>query len=404
MIPIPPAFHIMVKPRGALCNLECAYCFYLSKAELYPGAELRMSDAVLESFTQQYMLSQQTPLINFTWQGGEPALMGLDFYRKAVAYQKKYARPGMTIENAFQTNGTLLDDAWCRFFHENNFLVGLSLDGPSRMHDLYRKDKAGRPTFDQVLRAVRLLQKHQVDFNILTCVSAANVAYPLEVYHFLRDEIGAEYIQFIPIVERDNLSGFQEGNALTTRSINGKQYGDFLIAIFDEWLQHDVGKVFVQLFDAALGRWLGVPGGLCIFQETCGLALALEHNGDLYACDHYVEPRYHLGNILDTPLSTLVGSAQQRQFGLQKRTSLPRYCRECPVLFACQGGCPKDRTDVAPDGEAGLNHLCAGFRAFFTHIDEPMQQMVTLLRQHRPAADIMKIQPRGALFPKLHAK
>ncbi|MCG3161964.1 MAG: anaerobic sulfatase maturase [Chloroflexi bacterium] len=391
-IPLPPAFHVMTKPRGAICNLDCEYCFYLRKEDLYQGSSFRMGDETLESYVRQYIAAQRAPEVNFAWQGGEPTLMGLDFFRKAVAYQRKYARPGMRIENALQTNGTLLDDEWCRFFAENRFLIGISLDGPREAHDLYRKDKGGAPTFDRVLRAVELLKKHKVDFNVLTCVSAANVHQPLEVYRFLRDEIGAQFIQFIPIVERDNGTGFQEGTALTPRSITGKQYGDFLIAIFDEWVRRDVGMVFVQMFDTALGRWLGAPGGLCVFQETCGLALAMEHNGDLYSCDHFVEPRHRLGNLLETPLAEMAGSMQQRKFGLDKKASLPRYCRECPVLFACNGGCPKDRTDLTPDGEAGLNHLCDGFKAFFTHIDQPMRQMAGLLRQRRPAAEIMKIQ------------
>ncbi|HMN00775.1 MAG TPA: anaerobic sulfatase maturase [Anaerolineales bacterium] len=389
-IPLPPAFHVMTKPRGAICNLDCDYCFYLCKESLYPGASFRMSDETLETYTRQYIQSQRAPEVNFAWQGGEPTLMGLDFFRKAAAYQKKYARPGMRIENALQTNGTLLDDAWCQFFAENRFLIGISLDGPREAHDLYRRDKGRSPTFERVLRSIALLKKHKVDFNILTCVSAANVHQPLDVYRFLRDEIGAEFIQFIPIVERENETGFQQGNDLTPRSITGKQYGDFLIAIFDEWVRRDVGKVFVQMFDTALGRWLGAPGGLCVFQETCGLALAMEHNGDLYSCDHFVEPRYRLGNIFETPMNELVGSERQRAFGLDKKSSLPRYCRECPVLFACNGGCPKDRTDFTPDGEAGLNHLCAGFKAFFTHVDQPMRQMADLLRQRRPPSEIMK--------------
>jgi uncharacterized protein len=387
----PAAFHIMAKPRGAICNLRCDYCYYLRKTDLYPGTSFRMSDETLESYTRQYIQSQQVPEVNFGWQGGEPTLMGLDFFRKAVAYQQKYARPGMKIENTLQTNGTLLNDEWCRFFAKNRFLIGISLDGPREVHDVYRKDKGGAPTFDRVMRGVKLLRKHKVDFNVLTCVSAANVHQPLEVYHFLRDEISAQFIQFIPIVERDNETGFQEGTALTSRSITGKQYGDFLIAIFDEWVHRDVGRVFVQIFDTALGRWLGAPGGLCVFQETCGKALVMEHNGDLYSCDHFVEPRYLLGNILETPLIELVGSEQQLKFGLNKKASLPRYCRECPVLFACNGGCPKNRTDLTPDGEAGLNHLCKGYKAFFTHIDQPMRMMAGLLRQGHPAAEIMKL-------------
>jgi len=381
----------MAKPRGAICNLRCDYCYYLRKTDLYPSTSFRMSDETLESYTRQYIQSQQVPEVNFGWQGGEPTLMGLDFFRKAVAYQQKYARPGMKIENTLQTNGTLLNDEWCRFFAKNRFLIGISLDGPREVHDVYRKDKGGAPTFDRVMRGVKLLRKHKVDFNVLTCVSAANVHQPLEVYHFLRDEISAQFIQFIPIVERDNETGFQEGTAVTSRSITGKQYGDFLIAIFDEWVHRDVGRVFVQIFDTALGRWLGAPGGLCVFQETCGKALVMEHNGDLYSCDHFVEPRYLLGNILETPLIELVGSEQQLKFGLNKKASLPRYCRECPVLFACNGGCPKNRTDLTPDGEAGLNHLCKGYKAFFTHIDQPMRMMAGLLRQGHPAAEIMKL-------------
>jgi len=382
----------MAKPRGAICNLDCDYCFYLRKEELYKSSSFRMSDETLENYTRQYIAAQRVSEVNFAWQGGEPTLMGVNFFRRAVAYQKKYTRSGMNIDNALQTNGTLLDDEWCKFFAENRFLIGISLDGPREAHDFYRRDKGGAPTFDRVLRGIRLLKKHHVDFNILTCVSAANVEQPLEVYHILRDEIGAKYIQFIPIVERENATGFQEGTALTPRSITGEQYGRFLISIFDEWVRRDVGKVFVQMFDTALGRWLGAPGGLCVFQETCGLALAMEHNGDVYSCDHFVEPRHRLGNLLEMPLTELVGSVQQKQFGIDKRESLPRYCRECPVLFACNGGCPKDRIDYTPDGEPGLNHLCSGFKTFFTHVDEPMRIMAGLLRHHRPAAEIMKIR------------
>lgn len=392
MVPPPSAFHIMAKPRGAICNLECDYCFYLRKAELYPGASFRMSKETLESYTRQYIQSQLVPEVNFAWQGGEPTLMGLGFFRQALDFQKKYARPGMRIENALQTNGILLNEKWCHFFAKNHFLIGISLDGPRELHDRYRHDKGNSPTFDQVLHSIQLLQEYHVDFNILTCVSAANVDQPLEVYHFLRDEVGAEFLQFIPIVERVNHTGSQEEASLSSRSISGKQYGYFLTEVFDEWVKRDVGKVFVQIFDTALGHWLGVPGGLCVFQETCGLALAMEHNGDLYSCDHFVEPAYFLSNILQTPLLELVNSPQQREFGLRKKTTLPRYCRECSVLFACNGGCPKDRTDFTPDGEMGLNHLCEGFREFFSHVDPPMRQMAALIHQHRPAAEIMQFQ------------
>ncbi|MDY7041834.1 MAG: anaerobic sulfatase maturase, partial [Chloroflexota bacterium] len=312
----------MAKPRGAICNLDCEYCFYLSKKALYPDGSFRMSDEVLETYVRQYIEAQGVPEANFAWQGGEPTLMGLDFFRRAVAYQDKYRKPGMRIENALQTNGTLLDDEWCRFFKEHGFLVGISLDGPRALHDVYRKDKGGAPTFDRVMKGLSLLRKHEVDFNILACVSAANVEHPLEVYRFLRDEAGAEFIQFIPIVERQDDTGFQESSRLTSRSISGEQYGEFLIAVFDEWVRCDVGRVFVQMFDTALGHWLGAPGGLCVFAETCGLALAMEHNGDLYACDHFVEPRHYLGNVTERPMVELVASPQQRQFGLAKRESL----------------------------------------------------------------------------------
>lgn len=389
--PAPAAFHVMAKPRGAICNLDCDYCFYLRKEALYAGGTFRMADRTLESYVRQYIKAQRSNQVTFGWQGGEPTLMGIDFFRRAVRYQKKYTRPGMVVENALQTNGTLLDDEWCRFFAENHFLIGISLDGPREMHDFYRKDKGGAPTFERVLRAIDLLKKHRVAYNILACVNAANVEHPLEVYRFLRDEIGAEFMQFIPIVERENTTGFQEGTALTSRSISGEKYGRFLIAIFDEWVQQDVGKVFVQMFDTALGRWLGAPGGLCVFQETCGLALALEHNGDVYSCDHYVEPHYRLGNLLDTPLVELAGSPEQQRFGLEKRESLPRTCRECPVLFACNGGCPKDRTDLTPDGEPGLNHLCTGFKTFFTHVDEPMRMMAKLIKMRRHPAEVMNL-------------
>ena len=386
----PASFHIMAKPRGAICNLNCDYCFYLSKKSLYPKASFRMSDKVLEEYTKQYIKGVRAPVVNFAWQGGEPTLMGLKFFRRAVEFQKKYAQPGMKIENALQTNGTLLNEEWCRFFEKNRFLIGISLDGPRDLHDKYRRDNGGGPTFERVLHSIELLKKYHVDFNVLTCVSAANIQNPIKVYRFLRDDIGAEFFQFIPIVERVNANGPQQGGELTPRSITGKQYGDFLISVFDEWVRRDVGKVFVQMFDTALGRWLGAPGGLCVFQETCGEALVIEHNGDLYSCDHFVEPRYFLGNILETPVTELVGSQQQRDFGRDKKLSLPHYCRECPVLFACNGGCPKDRTDTTPDGEPGLNHLCEGFKAFFTHIDRPMRKMVGLLYQHRSPAEIMR--------------
>lgn len=387
----PPAFHVMAKPRGAICNLGCEYCYYLPKKALYPGGTFRMSNQVLKSYVRQYIAAQQVPQVHFAWQGGEPTLMGLDFFRRVVGYQKEAARPGMRIENAIQTNGTLLNDDWCRFFVENHFLVGISLDGPREIHDVYRKDKGNRGTFDRVIHGIRLLKDYQVDFNILTCVSAANAEKPLEVYHFLRDEVGAEFIQFIPIVEWERPTDPQKERKLSERSVNGEQYGYFLNSIFDDWLAHDLSKIFVQIFDTSFGHWIGAPGGLCVFQETCGLALVTEHNGDVYSCDHFVEPDCYLGNMLKTPLAEMVGSEKQRQFGLAKRNSLPQYCRSCSFLFACNGGCPKDRTDITPDGEPGLNHLCSGFKTFFTHVDPPFRIMANLIRQHRPMTDVMKI-------------
>ena len=385
----PAAFHIMTKPRGAICNLDCKYCYFLAKEMMYPGSRFRMADELLENYTRQYIAAQQVPEVTFAWQGGEPTLMGLEFFQRAVALQQKYARPGMRIHNAFQTNGVLLNDEWCAFFKQHDFLIGLSIDGPKAIHDAYRVDKGGNPTFDKVMAGLALLKKHKVEFNILTTVHAANAEHGLAVYRCLRDEVGTQFMQFIPIVERDNEHGYQEGNTVTERSLTAEQYGRFLIAIFDEWVRHDVGRVFVQIFDVALAAWVGERPGLCIFEETCGLALAMEHNGDVFSCDHFVEPKYKLGNIQAIPLIEMVASSAQRKFGLDKRDTLPRYCRECEVRFVCNGGCPKDRFSETPDGEAGLNYLCAGFRAFFNYIDQPMRFMANELRHRRPPANIM---------------
>jgi uncharacterized protein len=373
-------FHVMAKPKGALCNLDCTYCYFLSKERLYPASDFRMSEATLEAFTQAYIESQPGDEVVFSWQGGEPTLLGIGYFERAVAFQKKHQRPGQRIFNTFQTNGTLIDDAWCRFFKAHAFLVGLSLDGPRELHDAYRVDKGGAPTFDRVMGGLDRLKAHDVAFNILTTLHAANAAYPLEVYHFLRDIAGSAFIQFIPIVERHNATGFQEGNTVTDRSITGRQYGTFLNAVFDEWLKRDVGQVFVQIFDVALGIWVGDPASLCIFSDTCGAALALEHNGDLFSCDHYVEPRHRLGNILQTPLESLASLPEQKAFGNAKRDTLPSPCRKCPVGFACNGGCPKDRILITEDGEAGLNYLCEGYKAFFTHIDPAMRRMAERLK------------------------
>ncbi len=384
-----PAFHLMTKPRGAICNLDCKYCYFLSKERLYPDSNFRMSETLLEEYTRQYIEAQHVPEITFAWQGGEPTLMGLDFFKQAIHYQRKYKKPGMRITNALQTNGVTLDDEWCEFFAANDFLIGISIDGPRELHDHYRVDKGGAPTFDRVLCGLGFLKRHNVPFNILTTVHAGNADHPLEIYRFFRDELGAEFMQFIPIVERANETGFQEGDTVTERSVTAGQYGDFLIAIFDEWVRRDVGRVYVQIFDVALAAWSGERPGLCIFEETCGVALALEHNGDVYSCDHFVEPKHFVGNLIDIPLSEIVTSDQQRQFGLAKRDTLPRYCRACEVRFICNGGCPKNRFITTPDGEPGLNYLCAAYKAFFNHIDAPMKFMANELKHERPPANIM---------------
>jgi uncharacterized protein len=398
-------FHIMTKPRGAICNLDCEYCYFLSKERLYPNSNFRMSETLLEEYIRQYIEAQAGPEITFAWQGGEPTLMGIDFFRQAVAYQQKYCKAGMRISNALQTNGVTLNDEWCVFFKQADFLIGISLDGPRELHDIYRVDKGGKPTFDRVMGGLRLLQVHRVEFNVLTTVHAANSRHGREVYRFLRDEVGAQYLQFIPIVERDNATGFQDGETVTARSVTAEDYGRFLIEAFEEWVRHDVGRVYVKMFDIALAAWVGDSPGLCVFEETCGAALAMEHNGDVYSCDHFVEPKHLVGNIIDIPLSEIVVSDQQRQFGLAKRDTLPAYCRACEVRFICNGGCPKDRFIRTPDGEAGLNYLCAGYKAFFTHIIEPMNFMANELTHRRPPARVMLyMAQKDAALQTLFAK
>lgn len=392
-----PGFHLLAKPTGAACNLGCKYCFFLSKKNLYPKSSFKMSDELLETYIRQYIEAQKIPLATFAWQGGEPTLMGLEFFRRSIQYQQKYKRPKMILQNTMQTNGTLLDDEWCEFFHENNFLIGLSLDGPRELHDAYRVDKAGKPTFERVMKAARLLRNHKVDYNILTTVHAANADHPLEVYRFIRDEVKAEFMQFIPIVERDNDTGFQEGDKVTDRSVKAEQYGRFLISIFDEWVKRDVGRTYVQIFDVALAAWAGEPPGICAFSPTCGTALAMEHNGDMYSCDHFVEPKYLLGNIEETQMAQLAGSKKQRKFGQDKLDTLPKYCRQCEVNFVCNGECPKNRIIKTPDGKPGLNYLCAGFKEFFRHIDGPMRFMANELKQGRAPANIMKYTKDGQI-------
>ncbi len=400
------AFHVMTKPIGPICNLDCKYCFYLEKEKLYPSNEnFKMSDEVLEKYVRGYIESQTVPEINFAWQGGEPTLLGVDFFKKVVSFQKKYA-DGKKINNAFQTNGTLLDDEWCDFLAKNNFLIGLSVDGPKALHDTYRVDKGQKPTFDKVMEGLALLKKHHVEFNTLTVVNRANSKKPLEVYRFLK-EIGSGFIQFIPLVERAADEGAkQKGldlaepplpkkqspkSPVTNWSVESKQYGKFLVEIFDEWVRKDVGKIYVQIFDVALGNWMGMGSGLCVFAEKCGVALAMEHNGDLFSCDHYVYPQYKLGNILNQSIGEMVNSEQQKKFGSDKFDSLPKYCMQCEVRFACNGECPKHRFIKTPDGEAGLNYLCPAYKQFFNHVDPYMKTMGHLIRSNRAPAEIMEL-------------
>jgi len=353
-----------------------------------------MNEDLLEAYIRQYINAQRVPEATIAWQGGEPTLMGLDFFKRSVECAKRYARPGMRIQYTLQTNGTLLDDEWCEFFRENNFLVGLSLDGPRELHNYYRVDKVGAPTFDRVMRAARLMQKHKVEFNVLCTVHAANAEHPLKVYRFFRDELAVRWVQFIPIVERVNPDGstfLQEGNTVTDRSVKPDQWGKFLVMMFDEWVRRDVGETYVNMFDAALASWVGAPATMCIFDQTCGKALAMEHNGDIYSCDHFVEPRYLLGNIMEQDMTDLVALEKQQKFGNDKRETLPRYCLRCEVRFACNGECPKNRFILTPKGESGLNYLCAGYRAFFNHIDRPMQIMAQLSVAGRAPAEIMTI-------------
>ncbi|MEN6439127.1 MAG: anaerobic sulfatase maturase [Syntrophobacter sp.] len=384
----------MAKPSGSDCNLRCDYCFFLKKDRLYPGSDFRMSDGVHEAYIRQLLEAHNVPQVTVAWQGGEPTLMGLTFFKRSLELQKKYAKPGTRIENTFQTNGILLNHEWCRFFRENNFLIGLSLDGPGELHDLYRKDRGGHGTFDRVVNAVRLLKEHKVEFNILCTVNRKNADHPLKVYHFFRDQLEAEYLQFIPIVERDNDTGFQEGTSVTDRSVKADQWGQFLIGIFDEWVRQDVGQTFVLNFDGALAGWLGMAGTVCIFGPTCGLGMALEHNGDLYSCDHFVEPNNYLGNIMETPMIELVASEKQRKFGRDKKDALPRCCRDCEFLSICNGECPKNRFVETPDGGPGLNYLCEGYKAFFNHAGKPMRIMADLIRRGRQAGEVMDIFAR----------
>ena len=392
------AFHILSKPAGPICNMNCEYCFYLEKENLYPGEKsFRMPEPVLENYIRQYIETQQAPVITFAWQGGEPTLMGIDFFNKVVELQKKYAGK-KSIENAFQTNGVNLDDAWCSFFAENNFLIGISIDGPRNVHDSYRVFKGDQPTFDKVMNGITLLRKHKVEFNTLTCVHRNNSGMGKIIYRFLK-KTGSRYMQFIPIVERraetavNNLSlvhpGYESSAGVTEWSCRPDEYGRFLSDVFDEWSDKDVGKIYVQMFDVTLANWYGAPPGLCVHSETCGKSLALEHNGDLYSCDHFVYPEYRLGNIMNDSLGDMISSDFQEKFGKDKKSELPAFCRSCEFRFACHGGCPKHRFTDSPDGEHGLNYFCPSYKMFFSYVEPYMKFMVGELHQQRPPSNVM---------------
>jgi len=377
-------FTIMAFPVGPVCNLQCEYCYYLDKTSLYPEtSDFRMKEETLEELVRQYIEAQPGPVVQFGWQGGEPTLRGLDFYEKAVELQKKYLPKGWQCKNAFQTNGILLNDEWCEFFRENNFLVGLSLDGPAWIHNVYRKDKKGGSTHERVLQGLHLLQKHDVEYNVLCVVNKANVKYPLEVYKFFRAE-GITFIQFIPLVEHIG-KGW-----VSPRSISGEEYGRFLIEIFDEWVCKDIGNVFVQIFEEAIGVWAGYKASLCTFSEVCGRAPVMEHNGDLYSCDHFVYPEYKLGNIKEKKIKDLVNSPRQKKFGFSKKDTLPKACWGCDVRFICNGGCLKNRIIETEEKGKKLNYLCAGYKRFFEYIAPYAQKLVAAIKASWFAEDIRK--------------
>lgn len=392
--------YVMAKPNGSSCNLNCSYCYYLEKSRLYENRKnLEMSDDTLEKYIESYIQAQPVPEVLFTWHGGETLLRDISFYKKVLTYQRKYGR-GRNIDNSIQTNGTLLNDEWCKFFKDNNFLVGISIDGPEHCHDVYRKNKAGKPTFRQVMRGVELLQKHQVEFNTLSVINDYNVDFPLEIYRFFK-EIGSKYMQFAPIVEKlsqsrpDGLSllppdGLGSDDAVIAPwSVNASKFGQFYISIFDEWVRNDVGTYFIQLFDSALAGTVGEMPGVCIFGETCGHATVMEFNGDVYACDHFVFPEYKIGNIKTHSIYEMVFSQKQLRFGADKRDTLPTQCRQCEFKKLCNGECPKNRIINTKTGEPGLNYLCEGYYAFWKHTQPAMEFMANELFFKRSPANVM---------------
>jgi len=397
--------HVLAKPVGPICDIKCEYCFYLEKRALFDRHEqYRMPDDVLAAYIKQYVESQSTPVVEFVWHGGEPTLLGIDFFRRVVELQAPY-RKQKNIRNNLQTNAMRLDDAWCEFFKANDFFIGVSLDGPKEIHDRYRKDRRGKGTFDRVMKGLQLLQAHGVEFNVLACVARGTANHPLDVYRFLKDT-GVKYIQFTPIIERlpdqdtaaiglqlaspARLDKEEPNTQVTPWTVDPEQYGDFLIAIYEEWVRRDVGDIFVMNFEWALTAWMGEPSPVCIHARQCGRAVAMEHDGSVFACDHYVYPEHKLGNVLTGNIGQMVKRSVADGFGPHKEFSLPRYCRECDVLNACWGGCPKHRFTVSPDGEPGLHYLCAGYKKFFLHIRKYLRAMSTLLENGLPASHVMK--------------
>ena len=397
--PFAKPLYVMLKPAGAHCNLACKYCYYLEKNNLYQNSNHHlMSDEMLEQFTREYIEAQTMPQVLFTWHGGEPLMRSIDFYKKALALQKKYAH-GKQIDNVIQTNGTLLTDEWCEFFAQNHWLVGISIDGPQEYHDHYRVTPAGKPSWEKVMQGIKLLKKHRVEWNAMAVVNAYNAEHPLEFYHFFRDN-GCQYLQFTPIVER--LTEHEDGRTLASladdreipladASVTPQQWGNFLCTIFDDWVRHDVGKTFVEIFDCTLANWMGVLPGICAYSKECGHAGVMEHNGDVYSCDHFVFPEYKLGNIREQSLIDMLYGEKQQAFSRLKHTSLPRQCKECDIEFACHGECPKNRFEKDKYGEPGLNYLCQGYYQYYTHVAPYMDFMKRELLAQRPPANIMNV-------------
>jgi uncharacterized protein len=379
-------FHVIAKPAGPSCNLACTYCFYLSKKAIFPAdSSFRMSDEVLERFTRQYIAAQPagTPSVDFSWQGGEPALMGVDFFQRALGYQRKHARPGMQIANSLQTNGTLLNREWGEFLREHDFLVGISIDGPEEVHDRFRKKSGGDGSFPAVMEGLEVLRRHGVSFNTLTCVHAGNSTRPEEVYGFLK-EIGSTFLQFIPVLEKNEKGG------ISSRSVAPDGYGRFLTAVFDKWLEdRDVGEIFVRDFEATLGLVMGLASPVCTYTPACGRSVVVEHDGDAFSCDHYVDDENRIGNVLTDTMAEMLASPKQSRFGAQKRGSLPGSCTRCAYLHLCGGGCPKDRV-VREEEERPVNYLCEGYKRFFRHSVPVFEKMAACLRAGLPAGDYGK--------------